>query len=234
MGTKVRYTGTMTLTQEEVGRISEHVIFIGNDSRQVTKDEELFLQYVGKHYNQIEDKLKMLCGKNKQRYSQDAYHEVIIRCHKAIERKGKLNDTSPYGIESYIIRSYFNYLIEDKRAAVNAKRDLNYNSDNITELHEKWTNENKSSSRDKLVSDLFKDYSVLYLMAIVEANFDSEHFYLFRVKELTPGMTYKKLQQQTHIKGVRQKVVDVKKFLKENVSQDDIRKSFYEVYGDLI
>ena len=76
--------------------------------RLIMTDAELFLDYIGKHYNNIQQKLKMLCGKNKQPYSQDYFHESIIRCTNAIQKKGKLNDTSNYGIQAYLIRSYFN------------------------------------------------------------------------------------------------------------------------------
>jgi uncharacterized protein (DUF433 family) len=47
-------------------------------------------------------------------------------------------------------------------------------------------------------------------------------------------MTYKTLAEKTRIKGVRQKVVTVKRWLQQNLSKDEIRKEFYEIYGDLI
>ena len=84
-----------------------------------------------------------------------------------------------------------------------------------------------------LKSDLYKDFATLYLMKKVESNFDNEHFYLFRVKELTPGMTYKKLSESTNLKGVRQKVVEVKKWLQQNVTKEDINNAFMKMYGDL-
>lgn len=85
-----------------------------------------------------------------------------------------------------------------------------------------------------MVSDLFRDYAVLYVMMIAEQNFDSEHFYLFKLKELCKDMTYKKLSEKTKIKGVRQKVVEVKRFIQANVTKDEIRKSFYETFGDIL
>ena len=47
-------------------------------------------------------------------------------------------------------------------------------------------------------------------------------------------MTYKKLSEKTGLKGVRQKVVTVKKWVQQNISKEDIRKEFYLIYGDII
>lgn len=198
-----------------------------------TTDQEKFISYIGAHYDSIKGKLKMLCRKNGQPFSEDSYHDVILKCHKAIKKKGKLKDSSPTGMEGYLIRAYMNHEVDIKRVANVAKRDLNYNSDNITELHEKWYNDNHSDAKEKIKQDMYKDFSCLYLLSKVEDNFDQEHFYLFRVKELVPGMTYKKLSESTNLKGVRQKVVEVKKWLQENVTKEDITNAFYKMYGDL-
>ena len=123
---------------------------------------------------------------------------------------------------------------ENKRAACNAKRDQNYTSDNIGGLYEDYYNSNFTDARQKVVSDLFKDFSVLYIMMVVEQNFDNESFYLFKLKELCKDMTYKKLSEKTGLRGVRQKVVNVKKWIQANISKEDIRKEFYEIYGDII
>ena len=198
------------------------------------EDSKLFLKYINDHYNEVVNTLKILCGQRKQRFDEDVYHESILRCHRAIEKKGYLQDKSPYGITSYLIRAYFNLVAETKRSACNAKRDQNYDSDNIGGLYEDYYNSNYTDARQKVISDLFKDFSVLYIMMVAESNFDAEHFYLFKLKELCKDMTYKKIQEKTGLKAVRQKVVSVKKFIQENVTKDMIRKEFYEIYGNII
>lgn len=197
-------------------------------------DAEIFLQYINNNYDKVGGTLKLLSAQRKQKFDEDAFHETILRCHKAISKKGYLQDKSPYGITSYLIRSYFNIIKEEKRSAKNAKRDMNYNSDNIGGLYEDYYNSNFTDARQKVVSDLFRDFSVLYIMMVVEENFDSEHFYLFKLKELCKDMTYKKLSEKTKIKGVRQKVVEVKRFIQANVTKEMIRKSFFETFGDIL
>lgn len=197
------------------------------------EDYTIFLDYVGKNYKQIKDKLKLLSNKNHQAYDDDAFHEVIIRCHNAIQKKGYLKDKSDYGIQSYIIISYFNYLREVQRAAVNKKRDKNYDSSNIDEAYEQYYNKTQSASTEKIKDDLFKDYSILYIMQAVEQNFTKEDFYLFRLKNLC-GFTYKQVAEKTQLKGVRTRILQVKKFLQDNVTKEVVKDSFNELFGDLV
>lgn len=198
------------------------------------QDHTVFLNYINDHYDEVKQTLKILSGQRNQSFNEDAFHDSIIRCHKAIEKKGYLNDTSPYGITSYLIRSYFNNVLESKRAACNAKRDKNYTSDNIGGLYEDYYNSNFTDARQKVINDMFKDFSVLYIMMIAEQNFDQEHFYLFKLKELIPDMTYKKLAEKTKLKAVRQKVVEVKKFIQQNVTKEMIKEEFFSIYGDIL
>lgn len=197
-------------------------------------DETIFINYINDNYSGVTNTLRILCGQRQQTFDEDTFHESILRCHKAINKKGYLQDKSAYGITSYLIRSYFNLVNEEKRSARNKKRDQNYDSDNITNLYEDWYNDHNLDAREKIVGDLYSDYAVLYIMNQVEQNFDSEHFYLFRLKMLMKDMTYKKLAEKTKMKGVRQKVVEVKRWLKDNVTKDDIRDSFFEIFGDIL
>lgn len=197
-------------------------------------DETIFINYINDNYSGVCNTLRILCGQRQQIFDEDTFHESILRCHKAINKKGYLQDKSAYGITSYLIRSYFNLVKEEKRSARNAKRDMNYDSDNITNLYEDWYNDHNLDAREKIVDGMFKDFGTLYIMMVVEQNFDSEHFYLFKLKELCKDMTYKKLAEKTKMKGVRQKVVEVKRWLKQNITKEEIRKEFYSIYGDIL
>ena len=52
-----------------------------------TTDQEKFISYIGAHYDSIKGKLKMLCRKNGQPFSEDSYHDVILKCHRQLQRK---------------------------------------------------------------------------------------------------------------------------------------------------
>ena len=90
------------------------------------------------------------------------------------------------------------------------------------------------TEKDKLRMDLWKDYATIYLMRRVEEQFDGEHFKLFQHKYLIKGVTFTKLQQETRVKGARQKVTEVLQWLRENVTKEEVRKAFEEDYRDII
>ena len=86
---------------------------------------------------------------------------------------------------------------------------------------------------EKIQGDLFKDFSLIYILMKVEENFDEDHFYLFKLKHLC-GMTYKELSERTKIPNARKKVLTVMHWLKKNITKDEIAKRFDETYGYLI
>lgn len=196
-------------------------------------DKDLFIGYINDHYSELKYKYINFCKEKNYQWDEDIFSDTILKCYDAIDRKGKLNDTTPQGIENYFFISFKLNLKREGQYARNQKRDRNVTSDSLYDLYEDWYNTNNVSSTEKIKSDLFKDFSVLYIMTLVEDNFDNEHFYLFKLKTLC-NMTYKELAEKTGIKGCRQKVVNVKTWLKENVTKDVIRDSFQQMYGNLI
>jgi hypothetical protein len=45
-------------------------------------------------------------------------------------------------------------------------------------------------------------------------------------------LTYKQLAEKTNAKKARQKVINVKNWVKENIKQDDIKKSFQNNFNE--
>lgn len=198
------------------------------------EDKTRFINYINDHYNQLKLKYRRFCIEKDYQWDEDIFSDTILSCYSAIEKKGKLNDTSNQGIENYFFRSFKQNLQREKQYCRVSKRDLNYSSANINEVYEEWYNENNSPAKTKLLNDLWKDFATLYILTRVEDNFDAEHFRLFRLKYLVPSMTYKKLQEKTQAKKCRQKVVNVKNWVKDNVTKQEIKKVFTLMYGDLI
>lgn len=197
-------------------------------------DQETFIQYINDHYKELKNKYFNFCREKQYQWDEDIFSNTILTCYNAIEKKGKLNDTSNQGIENYFFRSFKQNLQREKQYCRVSKRDLNYNSDNINDIYEIWYNENNTPERIKLLSDLWKDFATLYIITKVEDNWDNEHFLLFRLKYLVPSMTYKKLQEKTQAKKCRQKVVDVKNWVKENITKQEIKEAFALMFGDLL
>lgn len=193
-------------------------------------DATLFINYINGHYQEIYNSFLAFCNNKNYKFDADIFQDTILKCYKLIEKQGYLKDTSEQGIKNYFFMSFKQNLQREAQYARNQKRDGNIV--NINAVNERYQS-SKLTAEEKLKSDLYKDFATLYLLHKVEDNFDGEHFYLFRLKTFT-NMTYAKLSEKTGIKGCRQKVVDVKNWLKQNVKQDDIRKEFEAIYGDFL
>lgn len=196
-------------------------------------DQDKFMHYINDHYNHLKYKYINFCKEHNYVFDEDIFSDTILKCYEAIDKKGKLEDTTDQGIQNYFFISFKMNLKREGQYARNMKRDRNVDSDSINDLYESWYNDNNVSAMEKIKSDLFKDFSVLYIMTCVEDNFDTEHFYLFKLKTLG-NLTYKQLQDKTKIKASRQKVINVKNWLKDNVTKDDIKSAFNLMYGNLM
>lgn len=207
------------------------MIFI--EKKRPVSDQDNFIDYISKHYDELQCKYKAFCQLNGYTWDWDIFQDTILKCFEAIKKKGKLEDTTPYGMESYFFISFKLNVKREGQYARNMKRDLNVTSDNINDVYEEWYNENHTTSRQKLLTDLWKDFSTLYIMNAVESNFPEEDFYIFKLKTLC-NMTYKQVQEKTKAKKVRQRVCDIRNWLKTNVKKEDVKEVFTEMYGDII
>lgn len=197
-------------------------------------DQDKFINYINDHYQLLKNKYRRFCKEKDYDWDEDIFSDTILKCYEAIRKKGKLDDTTNQGIENYAFRSFKQNVQREKQYCRVAKRDMNVTSDDVNTLYEDWYNTHQDSSTNKIKSDLYKDFSTLYIMKSVEDNFDEEYFYVFKLKMLIPDMTYKKLQEKTKIKGCRQKVVEVKNWLKDNLKKEEVNKAFQQVYGNLL
>ncbi len=196
------------------------------------KDERLFIQHINDHYQELKNKYWKFCQEKAYTFDEDIFSNTILRCYETIEKKG-LKDKSEQGIENYFFKSFKNNTMLEPIYSRNKKRDHNINSDNINEIYENWYNENNNDARVKIINDLWKDFATLYIMMRVEQEFDAEHFYLYRLKTLG-NLTFKQLAEKTNIKASRLKVIEVQHWVRENITKEEIKKLFNELYGSLI
>ena len=184
---------------------------------------------INQNYNNLKQVCKDVCKRNKEQYSEDALNDTVIQVHKIIQKKGKLDDMSDNGIMRYFVRSYVNNLRMEKRYAYHKKRDYNITQEEFNDRYE----QSLSSKRDKIIKDLLEDFSVLYIMKLVELNFPPEQLYLYKLKMIC-NKTYKQIHDETRIKKSRDKIIEVNKWVKQNLTRDVIKKEFFDIYGGLI
>ena len=194
------------------------------------EDAVKFINTVNYNYSTIKKELQSYCDSVGETFDEDIFQDTILKCYTLIEKNGEMKDSSYQGCKNFMFQAFKRNLKRETQYARNQKRDGNIT--NLSKYNEVYLN-SKLTQEEKLKSDLYKDFATLYLMKMVEENFDGEHFYLFRLKTFT-NMTYAQLAEKTGIKGCRQKVVDVKNFLKENVTKSEIDKAFEELYGNII
>ena len=184
---------------------------------------------ISQNYNNLRQICNDVCKRNKEQYSEDALNDTVMQVHKIIQKKGKLDDMSDNGIMRYFVRSYVNNLRMEKRYAYHKKRDYNITQEEFNDRYE----QSLSSKRDKIIKDLLEDFSVLYIMKLVELNFPPEQLYLYKLKMIC-NKTYKQIHDETKIKKSRDKIIEVNKWVKNNLTRDVIKKEFMYIYGDLI
>ena len=189
-----------------------------------------YLNWINENYNKQKNKLIAFCNDKNYQWDEDIFCDTYLKIYDKILKDG-IKDDSDKGFDAYTFMSFKINTMREGEYARNQKRDLNVT--NINEANERY----KSSlltQEEKLKSDLYKDFATLYLMKKVESNFDNEHFYLFRLKTFDKNMTYQRLAEKTGIKGVRQKVVNVRNWLKANVTKKEIDDEFSLIYQQIL
>lgn len=188
-----------------------------------------YLTYVGTNYKNIMKRMKAFCSDKGYIWDEDVLADTFLKVHDRIEKKG-IEDSSDDGFENYTFMAFRQNI---KREALYARVKKRCETEDVHILYERYFNSTKTSSTEKIQGDLFKDFSLIYILMKVEENFDNDHFYLFKLKHLC-GMTYKELSEKTKIPNARKKVLTVMHWLKKNVTKQEIEKRFDETYGYLI
>ena len=189
-----------------------------------------FLKWINDNYKFQKDKLLAFCNDKKYEFDEDIFSDTYLKIYDKILKYG-IKDDSDKGFDNYMFISFKVNTLREKQYARNQKRDGNVI--NLSGAYEAFKN-TELSQEEKLKSDLYKDFATLYLLHKAEQQFDQESFYLFKLKVFEKGLTYKQLQEKTGIKGCRQKVVNVKNWLKENVRQQEVKEEFDNIYGDIL
>lgn len=193
---------------------------------------ENYLKWFNENYIYLKTKMTSYCTDRGYDFDEDVFSDTMLKMYEKILKSG-IQDPSEKGMENYFFISFKTNIIREKQYSRNTRRDNNV-CDELEDLYEKWYNEEMRTPEEKVKKDLWVDYATIYLMDIVQKNFDEEHSYLFRMKTFLPHMTYSKLSKLSGKRNVRQKVVDVRNYLRENVDKLDVLKQFYNKYGNLL
>lgn len=199
---------------------------MANELYKIVADK--WMEVISIKYNEIKEGFIMECRKTMTDFDEDIFHSTIINCYNTIKLKG-LTDLTEQGMKNYLFRSF---KMNTKREALymrNARRDNNISGVDAMSVYERNGLEDETTE-EKVRKQLLDDYSVVYILNMVENNFDMISFYCFRLKWLIPKMTYQRLREITKVKDCKKRCIDIMKWLKENVNKEDILTEFEKEY----
>lgn len=185
-------------------------------------DQDRFISAVSICYQEMKLKMRRYCQLTNIEWDEDVFSDTIVKCYNTIEKQGNLQDNTSGGCLSYLFKSFVTNIKRDKQYARQKKKDDN---SNLQAKYEDYLERTQMTPDEKVLQDTKKDFSIFYVMLKVQEQFDDEHFHLFNLKHLG-NLTYKQLQEKTKAKAIRQKVSTVKKWIKENISKEEIDKAF--------
>lgn len=194
-------------------------------------EKDLFFQWIAEHWEQQKNKLQRFCANQRLPFDDDVYSETVTKIAERILKKG-LKDTTPKGMENYLFKSFKINTLRERDYARNKKRD--HNVTDITQLYEDWANEHQLTPTSKLLHDLKQDFSLLYLASVVIEHYGEQSAHLFLTKYCY-RYTYKQMQAKfSNIKHLREHLLEIKHFLQEHVTKEEINAAFWTKYGNLI
>lgn len=161
---------------------------------------------------------------------EDLAGEVLIKTYNCIKNNGlsTIDLETEEDLKKKVFKNYF--FISAKLTNITNKkyqqkspiRDTNENIDTIDDL----------PTEEKIKNQIYKDYRVMYIINTVEDNFDAIDYRCFRLYHLLKNMTYAKLRQLTGIKNAKMRVITINKWLRQNITEQQILESFNREFND--
>lgn len=161
---------------------------------------------------------------------EDLAGEVLIKTYNCIKNNGlsTIDLETEEDLKKKVFKNYF--FISAKLSNITNKkyqqkspiRDTNENIDTIDDL----------PTEEKIKNQIYKDYRVMYIINTVEENFDAIDYRCFRLYHLLKNMTYAKLRQLTGIKNAKMRVITINKWLRQNITEQQILESFNREFND--
>ena len=193
--------------------------------------KDAFLTFVGRNYDLFRRKYMGFCKANSLKYDDDVLSETILSCADIILRKG-LKRATERGMECYLFKSFSTNIRRESTYARNRYVDDRF-SGNVDTPYEDYACRTMDAPIEKVRKDFFDDFAVLYLLSRASDALPAEDVDLYRMKTLTPGMTYRRLSESTGVRRATEKVGAVRQWLRDNVTKEEVLRAFYSEYGDI-
>lgn len=184
---------------------------------------------MGEHWEEQQKKFEKYCNEKHLSWDVDVFADTVLKIAEKIASDG-LKDDSPDGYNNYMFQSFKRNIVREKQYARNARRD-DGNFD-VAQLWEDYANANMLTAEEKLKRDLKMDFSVLYLANVLLNEFGGELTHIF-LSKFYYNQTYQQLTKKYHIPRLRDKLLEMKQYLQNNVTKAEIEEAFQLKYKDL-
>ena len=184
-----------------------------------------FLQFVNDNYNNLKKKWAKYLIDKQIDFDEDVYSDTILKVFDYINTNG-IKDDSESGFANYFFRAFNINIKREKQYSRNVNRDKNI--DATEELSKEINGEDELKL--KIRSQVFDDWAVVYILRLVEDNFDQISFHCFRLYYILDKMTYSKLREITKVPDSKKRVVTIKNWLKDKLTKKQLEKEFLKYY----
>lgn len=184
-----------------------------------------FLKFANDHYEDYKKKWAKYLYDRQVDFDEDVFSETVLKVYDYINTNG-IKDDSDSGLANYWFKSFNTNIKREKQYSRNVNRDKNI--DATEELSKEMNGEYELQL--KIRRHVFEDWSIVYILRLVEDNFDSISFHCFRLYYILDKMTYSKLREITKVPDSKKRVVTIKNWLKDNLTKQKMEKEFSKYY----
>ena len=182
-----------------------------------------FLKFANDHYEDYKKKWAKYLYDRQVDFDEDVFSETVLKVYDYINANG-IKDDSDSGLANYWFKSF--NIKREKQYSRNVNRDKNI--DATEELSKEMNGEDELKL--KIRRHVYEDWSIVYILRLVEDNFDSISFHCFRLYYILDKMTYSKLREITKVPDSKKRVVTIKNWLKDNLTKQKMEKEFSKYY----
>ena len=184
-----------------------------------------FLKFANDHYEDYKKKWAKYLYDRQVDFDEDVFSETVLKVYDYINTNG-IKDDSDSGLANYWFKSFNTNIKREKQYSRNVNRDKNI--DATEELSKEMNGEDELKL--KIRRHVYEDWSIVYILRLVEDNFDSISFHCFRLYYILDKMTYSKLREITKVPDSKKRVVTIKNWLKDNLTKQQMEKEFSKYY----
>lgn len=179
---------------------------------------ELYYKFLSNNYKDVVKKYKQMCFLQHLTFDEDTLQETVIKVADMIKKRG-LKDTTEKGIENYFFNAFKLNLYQTHLQNSKKLKDDNVDPYDLNIIDTVY---------DEAPAQ-YADMATKYILTKVKENFDAVSASIWRLRYMVTingeELNFKKIKQITGIEDVRRRIVMINKWVRENITKEDINKA---------